>query len=191
MKRSVFLLLATCGVAACHKSCSYSGSTSVSFGTDGGVVASAAVDASADAATSAGPADGGLVAPRFAGVFHLPASDEIDLALEPNGTFHWRIAGCSAVQTSCGRWAAKGSLVVLTPVGTATTLEWVNARSRVEHVTRVDVAEHAGHLELRAYLPDGTSFAQVWHPGRVCAPCGGEGGTPPSLCNSPLPSNCP
>lgn len=184
MKRSAVALgLLALGVAACHKSCSYSASTSMSFGTDAGTLPlTPPVPSTLDA--------GGVPA-RFAGVFHLTSPDEINLALDPSGTFHWRVFGCDSVNASCGQWATKGNLVVLTPRGTDPTLPWITEGSLRERVTRVDVAEHGGHLELRGYRPDGTSFAQVWLPGRACAPCGGEGGASLSLCETPFPSTCP
>jgi hypothetical protein len=177
------------GVAACHRSCSYSGSTSVSFGSDAGALALAPpspVDAAVEASS-----DAGGVPSRFAGVFHLAGPDETNLALDPSGTFHWRVFDCLYVRASCGQWVTKGNLVVLTPSAAEKTLVWVRAGSLIERVTRVDVAEHDGRLEMRAYLPDGTSFAQVWSPGQVCNACGDGGGPSLAPCNTPFPSTCP
>lgn len=187
MRKAVAFGLLSLGVAACHKSCSYSGSTSLSFGPDAAALTfTSPVDAAAEASS-----DAGGVPPRFAGVFHLPGPDETNLALDPSGTFHWRVFDCLYVRAACGQWAAKGNLVVLTPSGTEKTFVWVKAGSLTERVTRVDVAEHDGHLEMRAYLLDGTSFAQVWLPGRTCAPCSGDAGTSFSLCDVPFPTTCP
>ncbi|HEX7603504.1 MAG TPA: hypothetical protein VF316_17920 [Polyangiaceae bacterium] len=199
MRQAVAIGLLALGAAACHKSCSYSGSTSISYGADAGTLSfTSPVDAAVDARAPTPPpeTDAGGVPARFAGVFHLQGRvDEMNLALDRGGTFHWRLFFCDGGNLSCGQWAAKGALVVLTPTGTAETMDWVDAVSFNAQVTRVDVAEHGGHLEMRAYRPDGTSFAQVWLPGRVCAVCSGAAGggptTPPVPCDAPFPSTCP
>ena len=192
MRQAVTVALLVLGMAACHKSCSYSGSTSVSYGTDAGALTlTSPVDAAAEASTVVAPTDGGLPH-RFAGVFHLPdRSDEANLALAPGGTFRWRIFGCDFGHASCGEWTAKGNLVVLTPAAGARTMDWIDQASYVTQVTRVDVAEHGGRLELRAYLPNGTSIAQVWTPGHVCASCTSKTALTLAPCDDPFPSTCP
>lgn len=189
MKPARLSLLLLLGVAACHRSCSYSGSTSLSFGPDaGGVAFSPSLDAAVEAAT--GGADADAVPARFAGVFHLPGPDEVNLALEPDGTFRWRFSTCSSSRAACGQWTTKGSLVVLTPLSEASTMDWVDDASKKTKVTHVDVADHAGRLEMRAYRDDEASAASVWLPGRVCGDCSGPVPAAPALCNTPLPSTC-
>lgn len=194
MKRARLpLLLLLLGVAACHRSCSYSGSSSLSFGPDAGTFAfTSSADAAVDAATgaAAGGADAGAVPARFTGVFHLPGPDEVNLALEPDGTFHWRFSTCSSSRAACGQWSAKGSLIVLTPLAGAPTLDWVDDAAPKAKVTHVDVADHAGRLEMRAYRDDATSAASVWLPGRVCGDCKGPLPAAPVACNTPFPSTC-
>ena len=188
-----FALLAV-GVTACHRSCSYSGSTSVSFGPDAGAVAfSSSIDAGAEAATGAvAPiADASAVPARFDGVFHLPGLDEVNLALSADGTYHWRFFGCGPERTACGSWVTKGNLVVLAPTAGAKTMDWIDGATVKANVTHVDVAEHGGRLEVRGYRNDGSSFAQVWLQGRVCKDCSSPTPVAPVACSTPFPSTCP
>ena len=115
---------------------SWDASYSVSFGGEADASVVPPVDASvaAPAPTSA-PPDAGP-APPMQGIFHRDEGpDEVNLEIDRDGTFFWRIYGCDFGGGDCGVWSASGTTLVLTPKPPATTMTWDDGTTFTRNVT--------------------------------------------------------
>jgi len=146
--------------------------------------ASVATDAGAGGTTTAIPT-------AFRGPFHLPGHvDSINLVLENDGSFRWRIFGCDFGGGGDGVWKSSGPDVVLSPSSGA-TFPWMDDVSFVHAASKVTLrARQDGGLDVEATVTTPSdAWAQTWKPGRVCAQCGGGLGPDkmPKPCNQPIP----
>ncbi|HSQ63880.1 MAG TPA: hypothetical protein VLM85_11730 [Polyangiaceae bacterium] len=155
------------------------------------VVASptAASTASAGGSADAGPA--GLPA-ALHGPFHLPGRiDSVNLVLENDGTFRWRIFGCDFTGGGEGVWQASGDEIVLSPAAGAASFPWMDDKTFTRGASKVTLkARPGGGLDARATgTTAGDAWNQTWEPGRVCAQCGGGLGPDrmPRACDQPIP----
>lgn len=187
--------LIACSGGGCHTSVSKSwdASYSVSFGgaADASVVAPPA-DASVAPPVKATAPDAGPAGP-MQGIFHRDEGpDERNLEIDPDGTFFWRIYGCDFGGGDCGVWSVAGTTLVLTPKPPATTMTWDDGVTFTRKVTKVVLRDKGANLEARISADDGEKLLQAWFPGRVCAPCSGEGPSGKLVpCNKPLVRSCP
>jgi hypothetical protein len=127
--------------------------------------------------------------------YHLEGKiDAVNLALEPDGTFHWTINGCDFFGGDCGVWVAEGSGAILTPHSSLPSFDWVNDGTFAAKVVRVTLRPGPAGDQVTAsgVQTDGQPFKQTWKQGRVCPECGGLGPTALYPCSDPLPTpaNC-
>jgi len=156
------------------------------------VVGPTAASAPSAAASTDASASAGGVPAAMRGPFHLPGRvDSINLVLEDDGTFRWRIFGCDFGGGGNGVWKASGAEVVLSPTAGAASFPWMDEHSFTHAASKVTLKVHpSGGVDARATgTKAGDAWSQTWEPGRVCAQCGGGLGPDkmPRACTQPLP----
>lgn len=151
------------------------------------------VESSSPSASAPPGADASAAGPVIRGIYHLDVEpDERNLVIESDGTFFWEIFGCDFSGGGCGVWKKVGTTVVLTPTPPEKSFMWTD-NGGVNQVVEIVLTESAGVLDARARAVDGTITVQKWHPGQVCAQCGGGQGPTGKLapCHRPLTKRCP
>lgn len=150
-----------------------------------------AADAPADVATSA---DAATVDPSLLGTFHFGTDAELNLVIEPGGTFRWHRSDCASTTGACGRWRLDGRDLVLTGSVAGGEFGWVVGSLQETVVTaRVSAGTGADDVVIRG-MGGGRApraFEQTWARGRVCVTCAG---TRPAgaatACTTAVPDAC-
>src|SRR5262245_51998676 len=118
----------------------------------------------------ADPGDAGTQAlpSGLGGTFNLAAVDEVNMAVEADGTFRWRINGCDFGGGDCGRWKREGEKIVLSPAQGKSSLEWsvdTGFKTQVSNVTVTSSVE--GKIVVAGTIAaSGKPFTQTWTRGR-------------------------
>lgn len=128
-------------------------------------------------------------------IYHLEGKvDAVNLALEPDGTFHWTIDGCDFFGGDCGDWTAEGSGAILRPRTGTGFFTWVHDGSFAAKAVLVKLRPGPAGDQVTAsgVQLDDQPFKQTWTLGRICPACGGLGPTALYPCNDPLspPGTC-
>ncbi len=132
-----------------------------------------------------------VVPEALRGPFHLGGHlDEINLVLEDDGSFRWRIFGCDFTGTGSGEWTLTKDGVDL-HASPGKPLVWMDETSFANPVVLVHVRTAPGAIAVEALrAASGDLIRQTWVPGRMCASCGhGTLGPdrPPRACDDPMP----
>jgi hypothetical protein len=116
-----------------------------------------------------------VVPQALRGPFHLGGHlDEINLVLEDDGSFRWRIFGCDFSGTGSGEWTRTGDTSVDLYASPGKSLLWMDESSFVNPVIVVHVRTVASGA-ITAVAQRSASrdvIEQTWLRGRVCASCG-------------------
>lgn len=153
-------------------------------------VVTVTIGATPDAAAPTSPSDAGGVPVAFRGPFHLPGhADEINLILEDDGTFRWRIYGCDFSGGADGKWWPMPGGIELNAGGADFTWPAENVFNHAVAMVYLK-ARSDGAIDVTARSdPDLPDVHQTWLRGRVCAKCGQALGpvAGPAPCNDPIP----
>ena len=129
----------------------------------------------------------------LSGVFHTDAVDAVNLRIDDDGTFQWKIYGCDFGAVVDGVWTRDGDRVVLRSNNGA-PLQWLNGGSFQYQIDHVEVSSVDGELQaVGKSATDDTLFTQTWPTGGVCVACGGPlGPTGQCACGDPFGNpSCP